>query len=86
MEFSLLSRFSYKYRNYISFCGRFVLEVKESINQDSSDHLNVFHIRIVDTQTQRSKVLSYKARNYVKSQMLRYVESNIKIDNGFYVI
>lgn len=86
MDFSLLSRFSYKYRNYISFCGRFVIEVKESINQDSADHLNLFHIRVVDTRTQRSKVLTYKARNYVKSQMLKYVENNINIVDGLYVI
>lgn len=86
MEFNLISRFSYKYRNYISVCGRFLIEVKESINQDSSDHLNLFNVRVVDTKTQRSKLLKYKARNYILHKMLSFVANNIKIENGIFII
>lgn len=86
MEFNLISRFSYKYRNYISDCGRFLIEVKEAINLDSSDHLNLFNIRVVDTKTQRSKVLKYKARNYILHEMLTFVANNLTIENGIFII
>lgn len=80
----LVSRFTYKYRNYLTDDDRYLFEVKEHVHSEPG-LLNDFYVRIIDVKTQRYRLVKYKARNYILRKMLEYcndyfVNGTLKFD------